>query len=246
MVEPPTRHDIEDEILAKSEVLCSHSLFARNIRDAVATLERQAHATGWDGPDSNLRVFRMDFNPDTEAVVTEWCDVFTNMIRFVCEEQDAPVGVAVQVWGKHFERMRREIETGTLPEGLHWPKPELGEDLVPSTLDEPWKFHGFGLRTEAWMIQADPATYRPAAPYSFSTHPDRIELRTITYFGRDGLLWISRRERGRDAKTYACVDKDSYFGGLINGLSMAVASSVSNPPRIHPERPPGNPLIRPR
>lgn len=216
---------------------CATNPQAANIRDMMFDLERRAHATGWDGPDSNPRVFAVAAHPNVPDVDSLWADPLTEHLHTLTEQFNGNVGQALQALAADHEDMRRK---GAFP-------PD--QDVLPPA-DNGWRFHGLGFRCEAWgTLSDDPQGIEMALHHRLNEYAGRTELRTVYFYDRDGNFWTVSRIRS--GSPYIQViphdghpDLDS-MGMIGNALSRMVNAIIPDPVPVRArERPGGHPLFR--
>lgn len=258
-------HDDERGV-RRTDEYCATNPQAGVIRRTLLTLEKRAHRTGWDGPDSRPRLFQLDAHRDRPRVRTHWARPFTTMLETVCAGNGGNVGAGMRALAEHSEATSELIRTGVPPgdwglrltpealagltEANEWYRKlraamVAGQDLAgPIHGDPAYRFHGYGFRAETWFAVADSDDVRRLAEaHQLDRYEHAREARVVYYMGRDGVLWFVVRHRGHrpSAVMYLPESDDPHVGLIAHGLSRMVNAGVNNPgpiwPDDHPDRP---------
>lgn len=241
----------------RTDAYCAARPQAAAIRALLLDLERRAHATGWDGPDSRPRLFQVDVpdRPDPAGaagglVQCSWCDWFTSCVKLLCDTNGGNVGAAMTRLAEVSEAGAQIMRTGTVPEGwedaggldLAGQYPALvaagqtGQDLGRG--GRGWRLFGYGFRAEFWTSIGDiPGARESAHRHELHTFAHRQEARMLFLACRDGLIWTATRVRGGRPLVVMQLPEadDGHRGLIVNSLSRMVRAVVNNPVPVVPE-----------
>lgn len=246
MITTPGNDDRTDEY-------CAADPHAAEIRKALLDLERKAHATGWDGPDSRPRIFALHLHKDRPQVRVQWADQFNSQLKAIAEANGGNIGSAIEHIAEIADTCAQYMRSGSVPDRLAATLPQSVVDLMAEARergmfdgdlmgDGDYRFHGYGIRTEAWGARATAedadAVHRAAEQRAIHRRPDRIELRYVLLPARDGILWIVERARGqRQASSTIALPESStsgFAGQIVHGLSRMSNAVAANPVPIWP------------
>lgn len=233
------------DALTRADDYCAEHPQGAAIRATLLDLERRAHATGWNGPDSMPRLFALNGRRRGNAVDHRWWDDFTLIVRLVADANDGRVGNGLQFLANHCENVTHLMRTGEVPKDWARDSEQLNEDPVVRKArehfagmkgfagDDDHPFLGFGMRHEAFGLLAsksDGELQRYADEHRIHQHPQRVEMRLVTFVGSDGLLWWMQRLRGeRPVVALYMPEGDMRQGGLVvNALSRMVNAVSAN------------------
>ncbi len=229
----------------RTAAYCAGNPQAAATRALLLGLERRAHATGWDGPNSRPQLFQLNVqDADSRTLRHSWCDGFTAMLRMLVDANGGNVGAGMVTLAETCEAATQIARSGTVPDGfpveaaaaVAGEYPALmaagaaGDDLAGR--DAGWRMFGYGFRAECWLASDDsPGARQAAERHELHTYAHRREARVVYLAGRDGTTWVVTRHRG--ARPYAVVqlpESDTGHRGLIvNSLGRMVRAAVNKP-----------------
>jgi hypothetical protein len=199
------------------------------IRTQLLLLETEGHDAGWDGPLAGPRLFEMCHHPDRPAVATRWAGPLQAALEQCCDALDGDVGAALLRIADVGEIASKFRRGGDYSRGAH-----VLHDLYQPPQGMPdAQFHGWGLRSESWMLRSGAADFDETSyAHKIHEHAERVEARTVWYVGRDGWLWMVNRIRGAEPQVVAIAPestKISASGNLVHALARLTQAVASNP-----------------
>jgi hypothetical protein len=240
-----------------TETLCANDPHAAVIRKTLIAMEREAHRTGWDGPDAMPRLFQLDTRQQPPRAERTWLDIYTSMLADYVNATDGDVGAGMMGLANGLTQSAHFQKTGEMPEswGTRISREELeaardhfglsayepGTDLYKPRSSIPGcRMYGWGMRSEGWVVVEDGSEETAAARKhgQLHRHPDRREMRSVVVVGRDGLVWSVARIRGGNGPEVVAARPDTREGfaggGIVNALGRIVAAAVNNPFPVRP------------
>lgn len=236
--------------VADTQKLCAEDPLQEAVRARLVDLERQAHTTGWDGPDSRPRIFQLDAHSEKPIVDHSWLADFNYMLRHMCDNLfDGNVGLAMQGIARHVEEVTYFARTGQTPpswDGIDegalssvraspamadmQTAAQRGLDLHPAAR-RGFKLHGFGVRAEGWAAaDGSEKARRAAAERKLDKYPNRREMRFVMFVARDGRLWNVMRTRGElPAVIQTPLESKRFEGNVVQGLFRLLNSGLADP-----------------
>lgn len=225
------RHRDDAALLAGSDPL------ADNLRTRLIKIEQQGHRAGWDSHLAKPMLFSISTYPGTTSVQHHWHDYLDTVLHTFHERTGDGSGALIRM--------------AEIFEGLTHPHPDDGFADARAVFNEirkdanrarSWRFHGFGIRYEAWKVGATPddrdELIHAARNKRLNEHPQRRETRFVYFTGRDGLTWIVNRERGYQPAVYLQRPeaRSGHFGAIPHALSRITNVLADNPVPITPIR----------
>lgn len=200
----------------RTDQLCIDEPQAASIRHNLLEIERKAHATGWDGPNSGPRLFQIDAHPVKATVELSWCETYTEQLNSMCDTVfNGNVGAALSELARLWGVLAGFVRTGEAPDSITGDIIRMFQDRIRNSSDlldfgpgsdllgnrcgkRGYRLHGLGIRTEAWgATGASPELARLAASgESIADHASAKEIRMVWYAARDGSMWTVMRGRG--------------------------------------------------
>jgi hypothetical protein len=228
--------EIEDHLkrfIQRTDQLCLVDAQAASIRHNLLEIERKGHATGWDGPNSDPRIFQIDAHHTKPDIVLNWCETYTNQLGSLCETVfDGNVGKSLSELARLWTILADFFRTGEAPDSLTGDiirafgnsigRPDIGpdRDLLGNRCQRGYRLHGLGLRTEAWAAadSAEEIAKLAASGRPLSEYIGRKEMRAVWYSARDGSMWTVVRQRG----------ERPWSAQVPNGTSLGIGGDVAN------------------
>lgn len=241
--------------IERADLLCAADATLAATRHTLLELERKAHATGWDGPNSRPQLFQLDIRRRARKgglIHVEYLKEFTALIRVLMDQTDGNAAYAVKTLAKIMVEVRDAVDAPNSPWFTSlpaWAQENLrplqerfarGEDLTDARPG--YRFNGYALRSEAWMLSsvpdnADETWSTWVRPRKIHLHPERREIRFVAFVARDGLIWGVNRVRGERPFSYVfrAEDDQRHAGAIYHGLSIMVNGATSSVIPVVPE-----------
>jgi hypothetical protein len=215
----------------ETEALCESTPRAAAIRDFGLEIELEAHRLGWSTPEAERpTMFGIHAALDSHDVEWKWYEVLTVVLRAAMAHTDGDFAQSMRMLAKRAEMAR----TGGMP-GTRFLTP-VPPDRDVFQLQEGWRFHGLGVRFEAWTATdyGDGAVLDRARRGELYNYDARQESRFVYFYGRDGVLWTIHRRRSHIPTVCAEAPGAHHAGGPLPGLSRIVNSVASEDVPIIP------------
>jgi hypothetical protein len=205
---------------AETQRLCSEQPEQAAVRQALLHAEKRTHERGWDGPPEVFTLGR-----HRGKVHYSRQDEFTSMVRDLPQRPPATLEAIAAI----MEAARTEATQGGMT-----------DDLI--TNRQGAVFQGIGFMFEGWMVlgtdsvAANKYTDALAKEHLLKTHPDRREVRIVSYAARDGYVWDVQRFRRqpdlalpRYTRVLTQDDDDPTAGSVPRSLTRMCNAIASNP-----------------
>lgn len=268
-------HATEVERLDWTTRLCRRDPYAAAVRKSLLGLERELAKLGWDGERVDPKLFQLDRAEDQPEVELSWCSGLQATFASFVDAVDGNVGRGMCETAGVFEDYVDALRTGkplsgiaefdeealaafqldaAITECMLREAGEAGDDLQVAQ-SPGYTLYGLGMAAVAWTMQSnDPLAKKLFLEHRLHEYEHRGEGRIVYCVGRDGILWVVRRERDGVpiALAYLPESDGGHAGSIVNGLSRLLNAMCSNPVPIWPnmskldvvERPPANPLFK--
>lgn len=267
-------HVTEVERLDWTSRLCARDPYAAAVRKSLLGVEREFAKLGWDGENTNAKLFQIDRDDVLPEVELSWCTGLQKTFAGFVEAVDGNVGRGMWEMVGQFEAYVDALRTGkplsgiaefdeetlaefqmdaAVTECMLREAGEAGEDLQAGQ-SPGFTLFGLGMSAVAWASRTkDPVAKKLFLEHRLDEYEHREEDRIVYFIGRDGILWVVRRERDGVPLALAFLpdSERGHVGSIVNGLSRLLNAMVSNPvpiwpakPKVDDDRPPANPLFR--
>jgi hypothetical protein len=252
MVSKPSAEEVWASAIERTDQLCARDHKLAAIRKALVELERKAHATGWDGPDSRPSLFQLsvrDTQPVTlGCVVASPLPVLNETVRTVMECTNGHLPTAMDFIARGAIEISdiaqgKPIDMGMPNDVRHHVeaiRERHGRGRALADVPRGFDFYGYGLRSEAWMIDGhrdNETDLAMARNRQLHRHPRRREMRVVAFVGSDGLCWQVQRIRGEHP--FSCMfraeDDLHHRGAIYHNLSIMVNACGTTTIPIIPE-----------
>lgn len=214
-----------------TERMCRESPRNAALRAILLHHEAAAHESGWDGDWAAPVLSTLVSEPYHLGLGLGVHVNTADVRRWLAQSRD--LSEALGTLADIYEKVRAEGDGDEGP-------PADDEDMLTGPLPG-WKIVGYALGWELWEVHAprDEIPVEMARAKRLYTHPDRIEVRRMMIYTRDGVLWSCRRARGEEptVRAYPAEYFDLQRGGVPNALSRMLNAVAGEPVPIVPLAP---------
>ena len=232
----PETHDIFARHRDDADRMARSDSMAARLRLQLLKIERAGERAGWDSDLAAPMIFSISAYRRTHYVQHQWHQGLNFVLHRIIERTGDADGALTQI-AESTENLSR-AKNGEYPAEVIDAFRKIRADFNSG---QDWRFLGFGIRFEAWLVSAAPeerdALRKEALNKRLHMHPERKETRVVHFSGRDGLTWFISRKRGHhpDVLLQKPESDSGYFGSVVNAISRITNSFADNPVPIAQE-----------
>lgn len=225
---------------ARTRSLCAGRPDLAAVRIALLDVEKTIHRDGWDQPP---RMFFVRRHERSGRVSSVSFPLLSREIQARLDRGERPATALAVVAGVT-EYMRAVVDGLADPEPADVPVDlrallgrRPGDDLFDCGAGH--RFFGIGFATEAWTtasegVEASRVNREMAMQGRLDEHPDRIEVRVVYLYPRDGWAWQVTRLRGTRTAAFprACIahepDSEVHVTGRIPEALSRICNAIAS------------------